>query len=478
MAWLKPRQWEPLSAVPILAGAFWLFGGSGIGWWFWAAIPGVLMLSAGTSLLLWPGDLRHTEYLGAGAVIGGVVAWPAMFTGGIGLGFACFLLSVCSYLVAGRLALAREPVAEGAPEPERSLVMDAKVGLDEALLGYFVGTALIRSGDRVEEMVKETLNIERTLEAAGWHDDPAAFHHEPTTPQSISTTHGRIYGHDYERVSFASEFVAHADLPGSRSWANHARNNRCSAWVMRHTTAEPRPWLVCIHGYRMGLPWMDFGLFAPGWLHRRLGLNLVLPVLPAHGPRRIGLRSGDYYLDGDLFNVIHAQTQALWDLRRTLRWIRAQDPAARIGVLGYSLGGYNTALLAAFEPDLEFVVAGIPVADFAAALWRHLPPEHVRYLEAQGLDEERYRRILRVISPLAHRPQVPVERRYIFAGAGDRVVLPSQCQLLGKHWDVPVQWYQGAHLTFRGEPAVRAHIEGAMLRAGWPVERRLEGVSA
>ena len=45
MAWLKPRQWEPLAAVPIVAGAFWLFGGSGFGWWIWAAVPGCLMLS-------------------------------------------------------------------------------------------------------------------------------------------------------------------------------------------------------------------------------------------------------------------------------------------------------------------------------------------------------------------------------------------------------------------------------------------------
>jgi dienelactone hydrolase len=473
MAWLKPRQYEPLSIVPIVTGAVWLFGHSGLAWWVLAAIPGVLILSAGVSLLLWPGDLRHTEYLGAGAVIGFLVTLPAMLVGGFELGAVCLLLSIASYLVSGRLALAREPVAPGAPEPERSLIMDAKVGLDEALLGYFVGTASIRSGEGIEAMVQETLKIERLLEDNGWHDHPERFHHEPPSPPQGIATADRIYGNDFERVLYPSEFVAHADLPGSRKWADQKRNTMCATWVMRHEDAETRPWLVCIHGYRMGFPWMDFGLFAPGWLHRHLGLNLFMPVLPAHGPRRIGPRSGDYYLDGDLYNVIHAQTQALWDLRRSIKWIRAQDPSARIGVLGYSLGGYNTALLAAFEPELDFVVAGIPVADFAAALWRHLPPEHVRYLEAEGLDQERYRRILRVISPLAHAPKVPADRRYIFAGAGDRVVLPAQCLQLARHWEVPIQWYQGAHLTFRGEANVRAHIEAAMQRAGWAIDAGL-----
>jgi hypothetical protein len=471
MAWLKPRRYEPLSVIPIVAGATWLFGDSGLGWWLFTAIPGALMLSAGTSLLLWPGDLRHTQFLGSGAFIGFFSIWPAMFAGGLGLGLLCLALAIASYLVSGRLALAREPMAPGAPEPARSLVMDAKVALDEALLGYFVGTAKIRSGEGMDELVAETLQLERALDTGGFLDDPTTFHHAPAAPDKEALTPGRMFGHAYQRVTFASDFVAHADLPGSRAWANHPRNRNCAAWMMRHGDGESRPWLVCIHGYRMGVPWMDFGLFAPGWLHHRLGLNLMMPVLPAHGPRRIGVRSGDYYLDGDLLNVVHAQTQALWDLRRTLAWIRKQDPQARIGVLGYSLGGYNTALLAAFEPDLDFVVAGIPVSDFASALWRHLPLEHVRYIESKGIDLERYRRILRVISPLAHKPLVPEERRYIFAGAGDRVVLPAQCVSLASHWNVPIQWYQGAHLTFRGEPCIRAHIEAAMQRAGWPIAK-------
>ncbi|HZP12620.1 MAG TPA: hypothetical protein VFB36_09385 [Nevskiaceae bacterium] len=472
MAWLKPKQWEPLSAIPIAAGIVWLFGGHGIAWWIFALVPGTLMLASGVSLLFWPGDLRHTEYLGAAAFVGMFAAIPEMIVGGFGIGALCLVLAIACFLVSGRLALAREPVAEGAPEPDRSIAMDAKVALDEALLGYFVGSARIASGDATDRMIAETFKLERSLEAGGWLSDPSTFHHAPPAPLEVSATPRRLFGHDYQALSWRSEFVAHADLPGSQHWANQKRNGQCAAWMLKHADG-PRPWIVCIHGYRMGHAWMDFGLFPPGWLHERLGLNVLMPVLPAHGPRRIGARSGDFYLDGDLFNVVHAQTQALWDLRSALRWIRAQEPNARIGVLGYSLGGYNASLLGAFEDALDFIVAGIPVIDFASALMRHLPPEHLRYLQAQGLDEERYRRILQVISPLVHPARIAPERRYIFAGAGDRVVLPAHPIRLAKHWDVPVQWYQGAHLTFRRAPQVRAHIEAAMQRAGWPIEGRL-----
>jgi acetyl esterase/lipase len=159
----------------------------------------------------------------------------------------------------------------------------------------------------------------------------------------------------------------------------------------------------------------------------------------------------------------------LWDLRRALAWLRSQEDAARIGVLGYSLGGYNAALLAQFERELDFVIAGIPPSDFGAALWRHVPPAHRDYFAAHGIDLERYRSLLRPISPLARPPLVAADRRYIFAGVADRVVLPDQAIALGKHWQTPIQWYQGAHLTFRGERVVRFHIEAAMQRAGWPV---------
>ena len=164
---------------------------------------------------------------------------------------------------------------------------------------------------------------------------------------------------------------------------------------------------------------------------------------------------------------LHAEAQALWDLRRHIAWIRGQDPSARIGVLGYSLGGYNASLLAAHEPNLDFVVAGIPVADFVPLLWGHLPLPHRRYFAARGLDDARLHTLLHVVSPLACKPQLPPERLHLFAGSADRVVPPDQPLRLSRHWDRPVEWYPGGHLTFRGEPGVKRCIDNAVMSAGW-----------
>lgn len=468
----KPKQWEALSAIPILAGLYWLLGATDGGWLFWGLLPGAFMLMSGMALLFMPGDLRITEYMALGAAIGILLLLPVWIWGGFGDMLLAAVGAISTFLTAGHVALAREPSAEGAPPPDENLWVDAKAALDEVLLAYFVGTARLPDGDAIIRLGEDAKRLEALMDARGWRDKPELLHAAPPPPERVYVQQSRIYGQPYERVSYPSDFKPDPELPGAEIWSQHQRNNQAVAWVLRHPGA-PRPWLMCVHGYRMGEAYMDLALFPPRWLHERLGLNLIMPVLPLHGPRRVGLRSGDLYLDGNPFDLLYAQTQALWDLRRALAWVRAQEEQPRIGVLGYSLGGYNTALLTQYEPDLDFAIAGIPPTDFAAALWRHVPPAHRDYFEAHGLDLERYRSLLRAVSPVARPPLLDRDRLYIFAGTADRVVLPGQAAALGEHWQTPIQWYHGAHLTFRSESVVRAHIEAAMLRAGWPVSADL-----
>lgn len=463
----KPKQWEPLSLIPLLAGLYWLLAESGGSWMIWALVPGGLLLSSGAAMLLMPGETRITALMALGALLG-FLLWPVVWiVADFGTAFMTTLASAGSFLVAGRIGLIREALYDGAPAPELNAVLDAKAGLDEAVMGYFLVSASIPSGDSAQHICKETFELERCLADRGYLQDPSALHAAPGVPEKVWWEQGRIYGYEYEVLRFDSGYEPLAELPGAEKWKGLRANRTCSVRVLRHP-GPPRPWLFCIHGYRMGVPLLDFSLFSPQWLYERLGLNLLMPVLPLHGPRREGLRSGDSFLDGNIADLVFAEAQSLWDLRRTLAWLRKEEPAAKVGALGFSLGGYNAALLAGYEANLDFVIAGIPAVDFAELLWRHLPRDHKRYYAAQGISEDRYRSMLGVVSPLSRPPAVPKDRLLIFAGAGDRLVPPSQPLRLAKHWGVPVNWYQGAHLTVRRERETRETLRDAMLRAGWP----------
>ncbi|MGH8461404.1 MAG: alpha/beta hydrolase family protein [Stenotrophobium sp.] len=462
-----PKRREPLSWVPIAVGLYWLLAGSGTGWIIWAVVPGSLMLATGVALLLMPGEPRVTQYMALGGLLGMLFSIGALVTANAGSALLGALGAMGAFIVAGRVGLMLEPRDDAVPALEWSPLLDAKAALDESLLAYFLGSMHLPAGDEVERMCESAFGLQQAFQARGWMQDPALFHLAPPAPENIDSSTQRIYGCDYTQLSWESGFAPDDLLPGAATWRSYRENSQACVRVLRHP-GKPRPWLLCIHGYRMGAAWMDFGLFSPKWLHQRLGLNIVQPVLPLHGPRKIGPRSGDHYLDGDLLDLVYAQSHALWDLRRTLAWIRQQEAHPKIGVYGVSLGGYNASLLAAYEADLEFVIAGIPVVDFAAAVWRFMPPAYLRYFAAQGMDEVRYREILKIISPLSRPPLPSRERLLILAGVADRIVPPRQPLVLARHWDVPVNWYQGGHLGLRQTPQTAEILHEAMLRAGWP----------
>jgi hypothetical protein len=267
----------------------------------------------------------------------------------------------------------------------------------------------------------------------------------------------------YEHLSFESGYEPPSHVPGRERWLDRQANRTAHAWVLRHNDG-PRPWLLCIHGYQMGHPAVDLRAFRARRLHRELGLNLVSAVLPFHGPRKTGWRSGDGFITGDYLELLHAEGQAMWELRRILSWIRTQGAPA-IGVYGLSLGGYQTALLAALEEDLACAVAGIPATDFTRLAWRHGPQVLVRHAERLGIVRDDVQLLLSVVSPLVLRPRVPHEGRYIFAATADRLVPADQVYDLWLHWERPrIAWFQGSHLSFQWEPEVAACLDAAFAR--------------
>ena len=182
-------------------------------------------------------------------------------------------------------------------------------------------------------------------------------------------------------------------------------------------------------------------------------------LLPLHGKRKVGRRSGDGFLAGHSLDTVHAEAQAMWDIRRLLSWVRAQG-ASQIGVLGLSLGGYNTALLASVEEDLACAIPGIPATDFARLLWEHSHDVEIRGMEEVGLTRDAVSEVFSVISPLVLEPKVAAKNRSIFAGVVDRLVPPEHVCALHEHWDRPrITWYQGGHVTFSRDSGVRQGIE-------------------
>ena len=453
--------------LPIAAGLLWLWCAESFGpvGFLFSLLPGCLLLASGVAALLWPGDIRIPQFGALGGLIGVPLALPAFVVAGPEVGAVLVLLSAASFLAAGAASVRQEPHVDDVPEPEPSLRLAAAVAVDEALLATIHVTNPVPGPGARPRILREVMEARELFEQRGWLEKPERYHAAPPSLIGPEIRPAESRGIAFEHLSFESGYEPYAEEPGRERWLSYDANQTAHAWVMRHKDPS-RPWLVCIHGYQMGWPLIDFGAFQPGWLHERLGLNLLLPVLPLHGLRKVGRRSGDGFLSGDTLDSVHAEAQAMWDVRRLLSWVRAQG-TTQIGVYGLSLGGYNTALLASLDDGLACAIPGIPAVDFTRLFWRHGPPLQLRYLEKLGIVQDEVGEVMRAVSPLALSPKLPRDRRTLFAAVSDRLVPADQVRDLWVHWDRPrILWYQGSHLSFRFAPGVQALIASALREAG------------
>lgn len=456
--------------LAIAAGLAWIASGEGV-WGFWlGSIPGSLMLAGGTASLLLPGDVRMPQLISLGSAGALVVSVPMIFAVGLVHTLGLVALAVASFVACGWAAQRREPPIEGVPEPALDAALAIKVAVDQLALASIIATRPGRILRDVPRVAREVLEAHALFERSGWLQTPASYHREPPPLTAPSLRRCNSLGVSFEHLSFASGYEPHPGEPGRERWLSYASNREAHAWVLRHP-GPGRPWLICIHGYGMGTPAIDFSAFEARRLQHRLGLNLVFPVLPLHGPRRRSLRSGDGFLDGDVLDMIHASAQAMWDVRRLMSWLRGGG-ATQVGVYGLSLGGYSAALLVGLEPGLACTIAGIPATDFSRLITRLAPPSALREVERIGPDWRVVRELLSVASPLHLRPLVARDRLSIFGGTADHVVPADQVRDLWTHWGEPrIAWYPGSHLSFWREPRVRLLIDSALRDSGLVLPR-------
>jgi hypothetical protein len=350
----------------------------------------------------------------------------------------------------------------GMPRAKHSLALALKVAADELFFATELasGALALRRADRHRQL-RELEEAHAILERRGWLADPARYHRTPPAPTAPVARAARVGRRHYLHLRFESGFAPCDELPGRARWERNAANRDAHAWLLRHP-GPPRPWVVCVPGFRMGHPAVDFTGFRARWLHDELGLNVAIAVLPLHGPRRAGRRSGDGYLSGNFIDTLHAQTQAVWDVRRLLAWLR-REGAPAIGVHGVSLGAYTAAVVAGLEDELDAVVAGIPASSFVGLARRHVPPGVASLMEHFGFPLARIDAVMRVVSPLALPARVPRERRFLYAATADRLAPPEQAWDLWRHWERPrIAWYHGSHVSFLVEPAVRELLREAL----------------
>ncbi len=445
----------------LAAGVAWFAaaGGSWLGLAF-ALVPGALLVASGTATLLALGEPRLRDLGALGGVLGLLFSLPAAIAVGLAPGLALALLSAGAFAAAGALTARTQAATEGVAEPPRSLRLHAEIAIDQAVRGSMLSLVPFPDSAEHARLAGELRAAGELFRERGWQGEPASYHAAPPPAEHVIATTQRTLGIAFEELRFESGYAPHESEPGRERWLSYTPNRLAWAWLLRQRDPT-RPWLVCIHGYQMGTPGIDLNVFQAERWHRR-GWNVLLPVLPFHGPRSLGAISGIGMFGADFLDSAHALAQTAWDVRRLLGWIRAQG-GAQIACYGLSLGGYSAALLAGLAPELTTVIAGVPAVDFPKLVFAHAPlAERERILRA-GISRELAEPVMRPVSPLALAPLVPHERRFVFGAPDDQFVPAEQVRDLIAHWQKPRHvWFPGAHITFRVHSEVQAFVREAL----------------
>lgn len=335
--------------------------------------------------------------------------------------------------------------------------------LDEVLLslGMILQTQRPFSHEelsRARQELDEALSI---LEANDCLEEPASFHVSPPPIGDLVAKDEGFGPVRFETLEFESGYQTLAPLPGTKRWHAMEANGRGHAYLLRHRDG-PRPWVVNLHPFGGGMP-VDFLFMRALRLHRRLGFNVLHPVFPLHGRRRPDpVDPQCAILTFDFLNTIHFFSQAIWDVRRLLGWVRSQG-ATSVSLHGMSLGAYMATLVAGLE-EVDRVVVGLGAADLPAAMLFRLGARQRHTLEEYGLFGPPVEALHRVISPVSLGCVVPRERRFIYGGVVDRFA-PGGTYQIWKQWEEPdVHWYAGGHMAGFGFPSVWRYVYDALTR--------------
>ncbi len=368
----------------------------------------------------------------------------------------------------GRLAGILAPRTSPPPEPpapdldaRAKLLLRASIASDLALrtaLASVLSAAVVR-GTLSRGGREDRKRLEFYADLADRADAAGVFARPPSGVRIKQTRlEGDIgEGGWTELLRFATPY--RALNPSFRREYDRARNRTVAAHHWRHESG-PRKTLCVIHGFGASPVWFNaafFSLkafFAEGW-------DVLLYTLPFHGRQ-----GGPLLPDGiDMFGAgaarIHeAVIEAVFDFRILLDHLERYG-APRVGVTGLSLGGYISAVLAAVEDRLDFVIPNAPVVWMPALVSSWLPANLIvgAGRRVLGIPDELLARSFALHSPLSYPAVVPRRRLMIVRGLGDKLAPPEQAAMLWRHWGRPrMHSFAGSHILHFGRSAYLAEM--------------------
>lgn len=246
-----------------------------------------------------------------------------------------------------------------------------------------------------------------------------------------------------------------------RRYLSTKENRFAHARFWKHLNG-PRSTIIAIHGFSADFYHLNEWFFGIQNLYA-IGYDILLFTLPFHGQRqsRFSPFSGQGFFAGGLSGINEAFAQAIFDLRIFMNHL-LEEGVPQIGVMGVSLGGQTSALLASVDSRLAFAIPNVPAVSLAdlALEWEPIATLTRLALKTTSTTVHDLRHMIAASCPLTYKPRIPKDRLMIIGGVGDRLVPPKHSTLLWDHWGrCRLHWFPGSHLIHMDRGGYLQQIE-------------------
>jgi dienelactone hydrolase len=328
-----------------------------------------------------------------------------------------------------------------AVRPPGSISDQIAYGLDSLIISQVKKLAPADDAGSLTERLRDMRAIQDELVSNGALADDALMFPEPG---KVNVTRRLLPLH---KVGFYEwRWQSHHPMIFPEIEAKYRSRHRNGRARLRMLKLKPKDstMAIVINGFSSGHHLIE-RIAWPIRLFRRQGIGVALYALPFHGPRSHVFPPE--WPGEDLRMLIEGFRQAIWDLRVAIRALREQG-AKRVGVIGMSLGGYTSALLATVTSDVDFVIPYVPIASIPDFMEENALVPTSPELQQQLANANRTH--MDAISPLSRAPAVAPERITVISGELDQLATVEHGATLSEHLGCRHVVFRGAHVVQKG----------------------------
>jgi surfactin synthase thioesterase subunit len=185
--------------------------------------------------------------------------------------------------------------------------------------------------------------------------------------------------------------------------------------------------------------------------------------------------SGELHPSPNLMRTNEAFIQKVRELRSAIDFIKRYNEAP-LGMMGSSLGGYTTALLASVDERLDYAVPVMPMGSLAELFWDQGEGDSFRQdVEQMGMTRERFVEAWSLHSPLSYEPKTPWKGRMLVTATGDGLVTDDHTGPLWHHWGRPRHHrFAGGHILQVYSSDYHRAVGRLLVELGYVAPKRLE----